>query len=386
MQDLIVVGAGILGAFHAFHALNAGLKVQMVERHGRPRGATIRNFGQVVPSGMDRKWQRLGRRSLEIYKDLQSKIDLSIRSNGSVYIASNSEEEQLLISYSKICSQEGYPFEVLNKSECLKRWPGLRPDYVCAGLFFPEEVSVEPRELIYKLIAYIEEQYNLDYLPNTLIQEIEESGASVKLRSSDGRTFEAKKAIICSGDEVQTLLPDFFLKSDLVKVQLQMLELGRQQSLRFEGNLLTGRTIRRYEGFKQCPEYNNIVSKMPKDFAKEWGIHILLKQRPTGECIIGDSHEYLDVFEQREFNIDRWDEVDDFMIEEAKEIFKLEHWNISRRWMGIYTQCKEQDILCEDFSERIRVVTGIGGKGMTASAGFSEQHIANLFELNKELV
>lgn len=60
--DLIVVGGGVLGTFHAYHALKKNLKVLLIERNSVPQGATVRNFGQVVPSGMDLKWQNFGRK------------------------------------------------------------------------------------------------------------------------------------------------------------------------------------------------------------------------------------------------------------------------------------------------------------------------------------
>ncbi len=50
--DLIVVGAGALGAFHAYFARRRGLKVLLLEKDAQPREATVRNFGQIIPSGM----------------------------------------------------------------------------------------------------------------------------------------------------------------------------------------------------------------------------------------------------------------------------------------------------------------------------------------------
>jgi glycine/D-amino acid oxidase-like deaminating enzyme len=90
MYDLIVVGSGILGTFHAYHALKKGLRVAIIEKDKMPQGATIQNFGQVVPSGMDTKWQAYGRESLTIYKEIQSQFDISIgRSAANRRVVSN---------------------------------------------------------------------------------------------------------------------------------------------------------------------------------------------------------------------------------------------------------------------------------------------------------
>lgn len=386
MYDLAVVGAGALGAFHAFHALQAGLKVALIEKDSRPNGATVRNFGQVVPSGMDGKWQAIGRRSLEIYKELQSQTDLTIRENGSVYLASDEEELQLIEEYGAICEAESYPFQILDADDCLKRWPGLRSDYVKAGMFFPGELTVEAREMIHRLIDFMVGRFGLQYIPSTLIREIEEPGDYCKLVSAAGKSIQAKQTIICCGHNVSQLFPDFFRSSDLQLVRLQMMQLGNQEGLKVDGNILTGRTIRRYEGFRQCASYRKIVDAMPDDFAKHWGIHILFKQSPSGEMILGDSHEYVDVANGEHFSFDSYPDVDDFLLTEAKEIFDLPNWQVTHRWQGVYSQCKKRDILNEFITDRIRVITGIGGKGMTGSAAYAEQQIEQIFDLKLKQV
>ncbi len=118
--DLLVVGGGILGTFHAYHALKKNLKVALLEKNSLPQGATVRNFGQVVPSGMDLTWQNFGRESLSIYQELHSQADLTIRQNGSVYIASNDEELQLIEELYEINRNNDYESVLLSKSDCIK--------------------------------------------------------------------------------------------------------------------------------------------------------------------------------------------------------------------------------------------------------------------------
>ena len=117
--DLIVVGGGVLGTFHAYHAVNAGLRVALIEKDMRPQGATVRNFGQVVPSGMNTKWQNFGRESLAIYKEIQEDFDITVRQEGSIYLASNEEEVQLLEELKSINETNGYTSKMLTKNQCL---------------------------------------------------------------------------------------------------------------------------------------------------------------------------------------------------------------------------------------------------------------------------
>jgi|GEM_PF-59514 len=381
--DLIVVGGGALGTFHAYHALQEGFRVAIIEKDKQPIGATVRNFGQVVPSGMDTKWQNYGRQSLQIYNDIQSRFDISIRNNGSVYLASNREEVQLIEELSAINRNNDYESHLLTKEQCLDKYPGLRADYVQAGLFFPEEMTVEPRVMINRLLEYLTSEKGLDYFNNTKVIRCEAWGDEVQVETTNGDLLKAKKLILCCGSEFKTLYPELFAKSDLEVTKLQMLQTKPQSGYTLKGSILTGLSIRRYEAFYECPSFSAIKAKEnPNSFEKKWGVHILFKQAMDGSMIIGDSHEYADAANIDDLGFDLRMDVDTFMIEEAKKIFNLPTFEIQNRWFGMYSQCKENDIFQHTIDHNIYIVTGIGGKGMTGSAGFSKKNIKNIFNLS----
>lgn len=374
--DLLIVGGGILGTFHAYHALEKGLRVALLEKDARPRGATVRNFGQIVPSGMDAKWQNYGRRSLEIYKSIQAKFDISLRQNGSIYLASDEEELSLLHELSEINQQNAYESQVWSAQKCLDNYEGLRKDYCKGGLFFPEEVTLEPENAIHRILDFLVEQKGLDYFPLHAVNGVEVKGQACQLSTSPGRKFQAAKVIICSGSEFQLLFPEVFRKSDMEWVKLQMLKTFPQKQQRISGSILTGLSIRRYESFRECPSYSQIKAKEdPESFARKWGVHILFKQASDGSVILGDSHEYADAKEAGSLDYMLKEEINQFIIEESQKIFELETYEIAQSWYGIYTQCKNKDLFQHSIENNIHIVTGIGGKGMTGSAGFAEEHI-----------
>lgn len=379
--DLAVIGGGVLGTFHAFHAIKSGLKVALFEKDSGPRGASVRNFGQVVPSGMNSKWQAYGRESLRTYKEIQATFDISVREEGSVYLASNRDEVALLEELHQINMSNGYPSILMSSASCLQKYPGLRADYVKAGLFFPQEIMIEPRVMIHKLHAYLEE-LGLHLYTDTQILECDSMTSGVTLQSANGNAFSAQKVIICNGSEFKTLYPSLFKESDLEVSKLQMMQTKPQGNFKLQSSILTGLSIRRYEAFAECPSYGS-VKKNENDQTpeKKWGIHILFKQAIDGSIILGDSHEYADAGDVDKLGFDINMDVDNHILEESKKIFELPHYEIQNRWVGFYSQSKKSDLFQHTVDKNIHIVTGIGGKGMTGSAGFAKENISKLFNL-----
>lgn len=374
--DLLLIGGGVLGTFHAYHALEQGLRVAVLDKNNRPQGSSVQNFGQVVPSGMNAEWQRHGRKSLEIYKSIQAQFDISARQNGSVYIASDTEEMTLLEELAAINRANDYPSQLLTAQECLQRYEGLRAGYCRGALFFPEEITLEPRVALYRIQQFLTEQKGLDFFPKILAVEVEHTGGGCRVTASDKRNFHADQVLVCSGYEFQSLFPEIYAQSDLQAVKLQMMLLEQQPTQVIPGSILTGLSIRRYESFRDCPSYAAIkAAEDPDSPAKKWGVHILFKQTTDGSVILGDSHEYADASDAEHLRIETKAEINRFMLDEAAKIFDLQNWNIRETWNGMYAQCKTNDIFQHSIGNQIHLLTGIGGKGMTASAGFSFENI-----------
>jgi FAD dependent oxidoreductase TIGR03364 len=371
--DLIVIGAGALGTFHAYHAAKAGQRVLLLEKDQYPIGATVRNFGQVVPSGLAGRWFDYGRRSLEIYRDIQNQTDLTVRANGTVYIASDTDEWKLANELHDRYNHLGYTSELLSKAQCLTKYPALQANYVVGGLYFPDELSVEPEQMVHRLIAFIQKKYGVDYRPGSAVIDCQSnySGAIVSL--TNRQRFQAGRVIICSGHEVRLLFPEVLADADLIVSKLQMLLVKPVSGITLPGNILTGLSIRRYEAFQACPSFSTIPK--PENLAElqRWGIHILFKQAIDGSFIVGDSHEYADATKAEDLGYHTQDYINDLMLTEARRIvtFPLA---VQKTWAGFYSQT-QAEIFEHDVDENIRIVTGIGGKGMSSGAGYAEASI-----------
>ncbi len=378
MFDLIIIGAGALGTFHAYHAAKAGQRVLLLEKDQYPIGATVRNFGQVVPSGLAGRWFELGRRSLEIYRDIQQQTDISIRANGTIYIASDADEWQLANELHAHYQRVDYPCELLSRAQCLAKYPALQPDYPVGGLFFPQELSVEPEQMIHRLLLFVQRQYSVDYRPGSAVVDVQSNYSGAIVTLANRQRFQAGRVLICSGHEVRLLFPDVLAEAGLVVSKLQMLLTEPVAGVTLPGNILTGLSIRRYESFQQCPSYAGLQTASadrPDHLAelKKWGIHILFKQAIDGSFIVGDSHEYADATRAEDLGYHTQEHINQLMLTEARRIVRFP-LTVRKSWAGFYSQTPAE-IFEYDVDEHIRIITGIGGKGMSSSAGYAEQSI-----------
>ena len=377
--DLAVVGAGVVGTFHAYHALQKGKKVVLFERDQRPNEATVRNFGQVVPSGMSAKWHPIGRRAVEIYREIQAQTDLGLYENGSTYIASDEEEMAVLEEVTAMYRSLDYPCELWNVAQVLEHLPPVRKSYAVGALHFPTEFSILPREMIHRLLAWLSQHPNLEYRPHTTIRSIQDRNDRIHLEDHTGTKWSSEKAIVASGREFKTLFPEHFRESGMKVSKLQMMLTRPLPQVKLPGNILTGLTIRRYDAFKEVPAYQKLTEKPEHQELKKWGIHILFKQRPDGSIVLGDSHEYAGVNDTESLDFGVNLELNELMMGEIRRIVDLPDWRLVNSWNGYYSQSAENGIFEKWLSDRLVILTGIGGKGMSTGAGLAELMINKLF-------
>ena len=380
--DLIVVGGGILGTFHAYHALLLGKSVLQLEKDNFPVGATVRNFGQVVPSGMEAEWFEYGVAGLDIYKSIQQEFDISVQQNGSVYIASDNDEQTLIHELKAHYDTIGYETELLSQEAVLKKYPAIKSSYAKEAIFFPQEISVAPDQMIYRLHEYMQTkfaQYTLKYNSPVTACESKGAGVEVGLRNNT-ELFTAEKAIICNGYEFKLLYPELFSESGIVVSKLQMMRSMPMPEVALAGNILTGLTTRRYESFEHyCPSFKSIKTPEHYEELKKWGIHILFKKAVDNTIIIGDSHVYADVNHFDDLGFDLSHHINELMLEEAARIVDFDVRKLQSTWAGFYPQHATKHIVSYDLDDRIHIRTAIGGKGMTASAGYAAESIKKIF-------
>jgi FAD dependent oxidoreductase TIGR03364 len=374
--DVIVIGAGILGTFHAYFAALKGYKTVLIERNPWPNDASTRNFGMVVQTIVetDSAWADYARASRDIYLTLQAEHDLNVRRTGSLYLASTDAERAVLEEFARAFASS-YHCAYLPADEARQSYPFIQPDYCAGALFFPDDLTVEPRRLLRLLIPHLVEQGLIEYLPQTTIVAVEPDGQGGRITDDKGNTFTADHIFVCSGADYRTLFPERFQASGLKVCKLQMMQTVPQRQT-LPHSILSGLSIQRYPAFKSAPSYPLLAEQPVDQRLRDYGVHLLFKQAIDGSIIIGDSHEYSN-FDEATSGEERTNcLINDAVLEYGQRMIHLPSWQIQHLWNGYYLLHPERQVYTEAITDAIHIVTGIAGKGMSTGPGFSQQHIA----------
>jgi glycine/D-amino acid oxidase-like deaminating enzyme len=97
-------------------------------------------------------------------------------------------------------------------------------------------------------------------------------------------------------------------------------------------------------------------------------MQLLVSQRAGGELTIGDTHEYDEPFP---FDLDETASTE--LLRRTERLLGRPLPPVRRRWAGVYSQVTDGSLCWRDrLADRLVVVTGPGGRGMTLSPAIAE--------------
>jgi D-hydroxyproline dehydrogenase subunit beta len=372
--NLVVIGAGILGTAHAYHAATRGWRVLLVERGDWPGEASIRNFGTLMPGSLTGEWRRRGLESIAFYRELSALAGFDFFLSGSLYQVTTAVEADVLAEFAERAPQEGCRCELLDPARASALNPLLERKHVRLALFFPDDARVEPRGLFHRLIPWLTRELAVEYRPGTVAVDVRAQGGEACVRTADGAELRARHAIVCTGSELRTLFPERYRAAGFERCKLLMLRIAPQPPLRLPTTLASGLTLRRYPAFAGCPSWARLNQEPVAPGVLEAGIHILAVQDPDGSFVVGDSHQY----DAGDFNDILDARLEALILAEAQKLIDLPSWTITERWHGIYGMAKDAELYRATIDGAIHIVTGIRGKGMTTGPAVARETIEAL--------
>lgn len=375
LWDVIVIGAGVLGTFHAYFACRHGLRTLLIERGEWPGEASARNFGMIIPSGMaPGAWHRRGLESAALYRRLAGEVPVRLHTGGTQYLATTPGEAVVLEEFARLGPGQGYRCELLDGQRSTALNPAIDPRHCLASLHFPDDLRLEPRALFRALIPWLVREQGCTYLPRTAVVGVTVHGEECHVTTADGQHHRARHVFVCNGSDLRTLFPERLAHADLIHCKLQLMRTEAQGATRLPTSLASGLSLRRYASFRLCPSWPRLEEEPADPEVLRRGIHVLLVQDEDGRVVVGDSHEY--TAENPDDVLDNKTEA--LILAEAQQLVRLEHWRIAERWHGVYTLHPQRELYTETVAGRIHLVTGVGGKGMTTGPALAREAIGQL--------
>ncbi|NBR04388.1 MAG: TIGR03364 family FAD-dependent oxidoreductase [Planctomycetes bacterium] len=369
IQKIGIIGAGIVGLSHAWSAAKRGHSVTVFERSSKAYGASIRNFGMVWPIGLPHgKLYQTGLESRELWLELQKNAGIWINPCGSLHLAHEKDEWEVLQEFASLAPTLGYKCNLLNKNDIIKKSKSTNTTNLYGALWSPTELCIDSPNAINTIPLWLEQTYNVKFFFDSTITNVKHP----EIQLSTGEKVPFDQIFICTGHDFKTLFPIVYQASEIKQCKLQMIKIGPQPKEWLLGpHIAGGLTIRHYKNFQACRSQIKVkeryASKSPK-FDK-FGIHVMASQNQSGDVITGDSHDY--DHPNDPFNNE---EIDNLIIQELKKLVTLPNNEIKNRWNGIYA--KHQDLIqfINNPENGVTIVNSTSGLGMTMSFGLAEAY------------
>jgi len=143
--DVVIVGAGIVGAACAWECVQRGLRVTILEREIIGGGATAAGMGHIVVMDDSQPQFALTRFSQELWQKLRPELpaDVEYEQCGTIWVAADDEEMAEAQRKQAFYSARGVPAEILDAHQLENCEPHLRKG-LAGGLLVPEDGVLYP--------------------------------------------------------------------------------------------------------------------------------------------------------------------------------------------------------------------------------------------------
>ncbi len=144
---IVVVGAGIVGLYTAYHLARAGAgPILVIDRGFLSSGASGRNGGGVRQQWETRATVRLARESVDAYRRFGREFgyNLWFRQTGYLFLAETDGELARLRSVHDLVVSEGLPSRVLGPDGVARLVDGIAPDSVVGGTYLSTDGTLYP--------------------------------------------------------------------------------------------------------------------------------------------------------------------------------------------------------------------------------------------------
>jgi D-hydroxyproline dehydrogenase subunit beta len=336
--DVLIVGAGIVGAACAREVARGGLRVGILEASDHVGGgATAAGMGHIAVMDDSAAQFALTRYSQQLWQEMAEELptEAEFTPCGSLWIAADEEELDEVKRKHRFYTDRGLDVEILDAQQLAEAEPNLRAGMVGALLMSSDSVCYPPCAAKYLIDQAMAADAAL--FLNKPVVRVEDGRVS----AASGEVFSAGKVVLCSGVQSRKLIPE--------------IEVAPRK-----GHLLI---TDRYSGFlrHQLIELGYLKSahSMTSD-----SVAFNAQPRATGQILIGSSRQYGTEDPAIERSM-----LSKMLVRAIEYMPELQHHSAIRSWTGFRASTPDKLPLigpCQGFNS-ILLATGHEGLGISTS-------------------
>ncbi|MDR7099800.1 monomeric sarcosine oxidase [Lysobacter niabensis] len=207
--DAVVVGAGVFGAWTAWHLLRAGQRVLLVDKYG-PASARASSGGETrvirMAYGPDEIYTRMSLQSLPIWKEFFARIENPglFRETGVLWLAT--AEDTSAAQSVAVLARNGIRHQVLDHDALAQRYPQIVIPPGGWAIFEPDSGGLLARRAVQAVV-----EDNLRAGAELCIAAVSAPTGDTQLaeiRTDAGEAIRADRFVFACGPWLGSLLPD----------------------------------------------------------------------------------------------------------------------------------------------------------------------------------
>ncbi len=264
-HDVVVVGAGIVGAACALECARRGMRVTVLDRDVIGGGSTAAGMGHIVVMDDSPAQFALTQYSRQLWNELRDDLpaEVEFERSGTIWVAADEEEMEEVRRKHSYYTSRGVNAEIVNSAELAILEPNLRRG-LAGGLLVPDDGVLYPP----CAASFLIERAKAQGVAIHLGKAVQQIGRG-RVRLSDGREISASVVVNATGAWAPELTPG--------------LEIRRRK-----GHLVI---TDRYPGFVRHQLVELGYLKSAHSISSD-SVAFNVQPRKTGQVLIGSSRQY----------------------------------------------------------------------------------------------
>lgn len=355
IYDVLIIGAGIVGAACAAACAAEGLSVGIAEAEMIGGGATAAGMGHLVVMDDSEAQFALTRYSQTLWQRLSEELppDVEYEGCGTIWVAADAEEMDAVARKKKFYESRGVPAEILSAEGLREAEPNLRAG-LPGGLLVPEDCVIYPPCAARFLVEQAQSRGAHLHVPR-VVTELAPDG----VRLNDGTAVVAQSIVIAAGAWSPRLAPGIEVRKR-------------------KGHLVI---TDRYPGFVHHQLVELGYLKSAHSMTNE-SVAFNIQPRKTGQLLVGSSRQ----FDRESSRVDH--HILSRMLARAQEFVPgIGSLSGIRTWTGFRAATPDKLPLIGPLPghDNLFLATGHEGLGITTSLGTARLLVDQLLQRTPQI-